>query len=170
YLVVCGVVAICSMIIPGLSGSFVLLLMGNYMLVIGSISTLSDGLKELSFSDDLQHAIFRIMLPMGIGCVVGLVVFSHVLSWVFRRFHDIAVSLMAGFVAGSLLIIWPWKNELHLLDEAGELVLRKGEPVIQGYAWFLPAANGSTALAVLVVFLGVATVWLVEKLGAANRD
>lgn len=101
YLVLCGVVAICSMIVPGLSGSFVLLLLGNYELVmVDSVNLLR--------TDPLEA--FPILVPVGLGAVVGLVAFSRVLSWLFKNYHDLAVSLITGFIAGSLAIIWPWKQ------------------------------------------------------------
>ena len=94
YLIVCGVVATCSMIIPGLSGSFVLLLMGNYKLImIEAVNALSSG--------ELGEAL-RILVPVGIGGVVGVVALARVLSWLFSTWHDIAVALIAGFIAGSL--------------------------------------------------------------------
>ena len=103
YLMLCGVIAMASMIIPGLSGSFVLLLLGNYQLImIDSVSALAD--RDLSS--------LRILVPVGIGAVLGLVCLSHLLSWVFKHYHDIAVALLTGFVAGSLLVIWPWKNDV----------------------------------------------------------
>ncbi len=168
YLIICGVVAVSSMIVPGLSGSFVLLLMGNYMLIIGSISSCTSALKEIKLTEEAMAAI-KIMIPVGIGCVVGLVAFSHVLSWVFRKYHDIAVALMSGFVAGSLLIIWPWKNEVYVKDTAGELILRKGEKVIGGYDWYLPVMGGETILAVALMAAGMAIVYGLEKTGGAER-
>ena len=103
YLMVCGVAAMCSMIIPGLSGSFVLLLMGNYRLVLNSVNALSSG--------DLS-VVVSVVLPVGIGAVVGLLALSRSLSWLFRKHHDKAIGTITGFVAGSLVIIWPWKDEI----------------------------------------------------------
>ena len=96
YVFLCGVIAISSMILPGLSGSFVLIIMGNYALVLGAISSFSLG----------------ILVPLGLGCAFGLVAFSHLLSWVFKRVPDQTLALMTGFVLGSLVVIWPWKETL----------------------------------------------------------
>lgn len=154
FLFLCGIVAICSMIIPGLSGSFVLLIMGNYMLVLGSLS-------ELPASSS-----FKILIPFGIGCAVGLIAFSHVLAWVFKNYHDLAVALLTGFVVGSLAIIWPWKNAIHLRDDTGELVLRKGLEVTKGYEYFLPNFSESTTqIALVLILVGAVAVWGIEKLG-----
>ncbi len=104
YLLLCGVVAMCSMLIPGLSGSFVLLLMGNYKLVM--LDSLA-ALKDLKFSEALPT-----LLPVGLGAILGLVVLSRFLSWLFKSYHDQAVALITGFVAGSLIVIWPWKDQV----------------------------------------------------------
>jgi putative membrane protein len=90
YLVVCGVVSICSMILPGISGSFVLILMGNYELIV------IDAINALNW---------RILFPVALGAVVGLVAFSHFLSWIFRRFRAETIAALTGFILGSLLIL-----------------------------------------------------------------
>ena len=96
--------AMCSMIIPGVSGSFVLILMGNYNLImVESLTKLGDGqFKEA----------FTILIPVGIGAVVGMAALSRLLSWLFKRFHHVAVATITGFVAGSLVTIWPWKTPI----------------------------------------------------------
>jgi putative membrane protein len=123
YLVVCGVVAICSMILPGLSGSFVLILLGNYELVM---------IQAVSNID------IKILLPVAIGAGGGLVLFSHLLSWVYKKFKNETISILTGFILGSLAILWPWKTEIYRLDEAGDFIMKKGEKVIQGYDRYIP--------------------------------
>jgi len=152
YLLICGVVAMASMIIPGLSGSFVLLLMGNYSLImIESVSLLSSG--------DLSA--LKILIPVGIGAVIGVLALSHFLSWVFREFHDQAVALLTGFVAGSLLIIWPWKEEVIQTFEAAGKTKEK----IVGYDWYLPHLCSHNLLAIAVIAIGFLAVWLMERSG-----
>ncbi len=156
YLMLCGVVAMASMIMPGLSGSFVLLLMGNYQLImIDSVSQLGD----------LDPAAFRILVPVGVGAVIGLISLSHLLSWVFRRFHDLAVAMLTGFVAGSLLIIWPWKTEVTETFGAGEAAKEK----VIGYDWHLPSLSGETFAAIGVIVAGFLLVWLMEKFSGTPR-
>ncbi|MGJ8722984.1 MAG: DUF368 domain-containing protein [Roseibacillus sp.] len=124
YLGLCGVVAICSMIIPGLSGSFVLVLMGNYKLImLDSVSALSD----LEFGEALP-----VLIPVGVGAVVGLIVLSRVLNWLFKNYHDEAVGLITGFVLGSLVVIWPWKDEIPKRDENGLIVVKTEERTLEG--------------------------------------
>ena len=146
YLVICGVVAICSMILPGLSGSFVLLLMGNYELVmINAVADLN----------------LKIIVPVGIGAVVGLIAFSHFLSWVYKKFRDQTISILTGFILGSLAILWPWKTPIV----SEELSAIKGEDVIEGYTRFMPdSLNADVLIAIALVVAGIISIWLVEKL------
>jgi len=145
YMFLCGVVAICSMILPGLSGSFVLIIMGNYALVLGAINRVELGL----------------LIPLILGCVVGLLVFSHFLGWIFARFHDQTIALMTGFILGSLVIIWPWKETLHTE------VLREGKApkeVVSGYDWYLPSLQqAETWYVILMMLLGALTIYLTER-------
>ncbi len=157
YLMLCGVVAMASMIIPGLSGSFVLLLMGNYQLVmIESVSQLTSG----------DWGALRVLIPVGIGAVLGVLALSHILSWVFRKFHDHAVALLTGFVAGSLSIIWPWKTELKTTFEAAGKVKEK----VVGYDWFFPDLSAETLIALAAMAAGFIVVWLMESSGDERSE
>lgn len=152
YLVVCGVAGMCSMIIPGVSGSFILLLMGNYKLIV--LHAVND-LRAFKFSEALP-----VLTPVGIGAVLGLVVLSRLLSWLFKKYHDTAVALITGFVAGSLLIIWPWKS-------IAESVVVNGKVKVLAWHRHLPdlqLAGTWTALAWLAG--GAALIIVTEKLAA----
>ena len=106
-----GAIAICAMILPGISGSFILLILGKYEFIIESI-------KELNL---LVIGVF------GAGCVVGLLSFSRLVSWLLKKYHDFTVALLAGFMIGSLNKIWPWKETLTTrLNSKNEVV-----PLIQ---------------------------------------
>ena len=148
YVLICGVIAICSMILPGLSGSFVLILMGNYQLVmLQAVPSLN----------------IRIIAPFAIGAGIGFVALSHLISFFMRRFHDATLSLLTGFIFGSLAIIWPWKSAVYLSNEAGELILKKGEAIVQGYEWNMPAFdNTETLVASALMAAGIVSVALLE--------
>ena len=139
YVFLCGVVAVCSMILPGLSGSYILLLMGNYLLVLRAVSQFD----------------FNIIIPLMIGCMAGLVVFSRLLSYLFKKFKDQTVSLLAGFVAGSLIVIWPWKETIFEVFE--------GKEKATGYIWYLPKSDAQLPIAVVLMIIGFLSVWLIER-------
>ena len=150
YVFLCGIIAACSMILPGLSGSYILLIMGNYLLVLRAVSNLD----------------LAILIPLLFGCGIGLLGFSHLLAFVFKRFHNETVSLLTGFVLGSLVIIWPWKETLYLKDEQGvNLTKKSGELIKGGYEWNLPTLDSPLILALILIFVGVIAVLGIEKLG-----
>ncbi|MCL2681875.1 MAG: DUF368 domain-containing protein [Bacteroidales bacterium] len=93
YLFICAVLASCAFILPGTSGTFVLLLMGAYYTFVNAVNTL----------DIAYIAVFAA------GCLTGLILFSNFLSWLLKKYHDLTVALLTGFIIGSLRIIWPWK-------------------------------------------------------------
>ncbi|NNC95212.1 MAG: DUF368 domain-containing protein [Chitinophagales bacterium] len=155
YVFVCGIVAVCSMILPGLSGSYILLIMGNYLLVLRAVSNFDIG----------------ILIPLLIGCVVGLVAFSHLLAFLFKKFHDGTVALLTGFVLGSLYIIWPWKETVYLKDESGSFITKDGgELIIESYQHYLPHLDSSLLFAFLLIIGGVLIVLMIDRLGASKPD
>jgi putative membrane protein len=148
YLVLCGVAGVCSMILPGLSGSFILILMGNYQLV---------------FIEAVNELRIEILFPVAIGIVVGLIGFSHLLSWVFRKFRNQTIALLTGFILGSLLIIWPWKEEIYAIDALGNILMKNDQAVIAGYSPVMPASfNSEVIIAVLLMIAGIISIWLIE--------
>ena len=96
FVFISGMIAICAMILPGISGSFILLLMGSYQTVLGAVKD-----KDL-----LTIGIFMA------GAVVGLLSFSRVLKWMFAKYHDLTIALLTGFLIGSLNKLWPWKETI----------------------------------------------------------
>ncbi len=146
YLVLCGVVAVCSMILPGLSGSFVLILMGNYQLVA---------------IDAINNMDLSIIFPVLIGAVGGLVAFSHILSWVFKNYKDQTIALLTGFILGSLGIIWPWKTAII------EFFGNKEKTI--GYDYFLPEINTEFFIAIAILLIGIVSIWVLEQ-SAKNTE
>lgn len=145
-----GMIAICAMILPGISGSFILLLLGMY-------GPMMNAIKELQF---FTLACFAS------GCIAGLLSFSHVLSWMFKHHKTMTLALLGGFMLGSLNKVWPWKLTLEsVVDRHGKIV-----PLIQHNV--LPHTfEASTqqpayfTYAVLLMLMGVALVILLEQLG-----
>ena len=148
YLIICGAVAVCSMILPGLSGSFVLILMGNYQLIM--IYAVS-------------HFDMGIIVPVAIGVVVGLLAFSHFLSWLLSRYARHTMAVLTGFIFGSLGTIWPWKNPVYLMQDGAE-VLKNGKPIIQSYQMYFPQEfSAEVAIAIVLMAAGMAALWALER-------
>lgn len=148
YIFLCGIVAICSMILPGLSGSYVLLLMGNY---------------ELVMIHSVKNMDFKILIPLLLGAFLGLIAFSHLLAWIFKNYRDLTIAILIGFIFGSLGILWPWKNEISLS-------LQDGSEKIIGYEWYLPGTvSFEVVCCLLLMFAGYALIWLIERLAKEKK-
>tara|TARA_B100001758_G_C18399444_1_gene608009 strand:+ start:355 stop:1257 length:903 start_codon:yes stop_codon:yes gene_type:complete len=142
FVFICGIIGISGMILPGLSGSFILILMGNYeLLMVTAITDLNILLLTTFF----------------IGSVVGLMVFSHILAWVLKHYKDATLALLTGFILGSLRTIWPWKEII-------ESVIINGEEKVIEYNWYFPQTiNKDTLLAFLSIIIGIMIVYWLEK-------
>lgn len=141
YLIICGAVATCSMILPGLSGSFVLVLMGNYQLIM---------------IDAVNNLDLKILLPVLFGGIVGLLAFSHLLSWIFKNYRDITIAVLTGFILGSMPIIWPWKNDI--------ITYYGSESKVTGYDYYFPEINIEFAIALVILLIGAGVIILTEKM------
>ena len=154
YLFLNGIIAIISMILPGLSGSFVLILLGNYQLVA---------------IDGINHLNLKVLLPFAAGAIVGLIGFSHVLSWLFKRYRHQTIALLTGFILGSLSILWPWKKAIYLMQN-NQVVTKHGKPVVSYYEQILPAHfDMEFWLAILLMILGIISIVWIEKVSGNNE-
>ncbi len=148
YYLLCGATAICAMILPGISGAFILVLMGGYKSITEAVSEFN----------------LQIIALVGLGAIIGLLSFSRVLKWLFNNFKSITLAILTGFIAGSLNKIWPWKN---ILDS--EVI--KGKQVILDEISVLPQDfNGDPKLlfAILAAGLGFLLILFLEKI--ANQQ
>ena len=102
FIFLSGAIAICAMILPGISGSFILLILGKYQYILGAVSDLVAG-QNIAGN-------FLIIGVFAIGAVVGILSFSKFLHWLLSRWHKQALIILAGFIIGSLVKIWPWSN------------------------------------------------------------
>ena len=102
FILLSGAIAICAMILPGISGSFILLILGKYQYILGAVSDLVAG----------QNVVDNLLIigVFAIGAVVGILSFSKFLHWLLSRWHKQALIILAGFIIGSLVKIWPWNN------------------------------------------------------------
>ena len=144
FLILSGILASSAMILPGISGSFILLLIGKYEFVINALN---------------QRDILSLGMVV-IGAAVGLITLSQVLGWLFRRYHDLTVAVLAGFMLGSLRKIWPWKQVVETyIDRHGAevpLIERNVLPALSvdgGFNLYLLAAIGLMTIGILVVLI-----------------
>ncbi len=164
----CGIIGISGMLLPGLSGSYILMLLGNYkLLMVDSINTLSTSIKmslsgDFSFLNDPNQTSGLIHFGLFLlGSIVGVISFAQVIAWIFNRYKNSTISLLTGFVFGSLSIIWPWKNAITTPNTLN----RHGEEMIIGYARYIPSTpDTETLLAMLCISLGIACIWGIEKM------
>lgn len=164
----CGIIGISGMLLPGLSGSYILMLLGNYkLLMVDSINAISKSIKMLMLGDltflnnsDQITGLVHFCLFL-LGSIFGMVSFSRLIAWVFKQYKNITIALLTGFIFGSLAIIWPWKNAiLHptILD-------RNKDPIIIGYERYVPKElDHATITTLLCILFGIICIWAVEKM------
>jgi putative membrane protein len=151
FLVLSGAIAICAMILPGVSGSFLLVLLGKYQYVLSAVTSRDLGTIAL----------------VGIGAVFGLILFSQFLGWLLARYREVTIATLIGLMLGSLRKVWPWKVDVEWLrDAAGGLVLGSdGHPKVVQQENFLPAFGNSADYllpALLLMVAGFALVLTLE--------
>jgi len=110
FLFISGAIAICAMILPGVSGAFILLILGAYETFIGILNQLREGLT--SFNIDLLWQALSKIIIIGIGAILGLKLFSKILTWMFKNHKNTTLAILTGFMIGSLNKLWPWKKIL----------------------------------------------------------
>lgn len=138
YLFLCGIIGATGMVVPGVSGSHMMLLMGNYELIV------TKGIPELTKASTFAHGA-SILVPFVLGALVSLVAFAQLLSWLMRDYRDGTLSVLAGFMLGSLPVVYPWKVP--------------GETT---YLFSLPTWNSELLMAVVMALLGAGAVLMLE--------
>jgi len=152
-LFLCGAIAIMAMILPGISGSFLLLILGQYAWVLGKLDLLIEHAKAADVGAVLRTGAS--LIPLGLGAIVGLLVFARLLRWVLDRFHNATVAVLIGFMIGSLRKIWPWK-------EVTATRLVHGEERILSDRMVLPDPGSELAVALGLMLAGVSVILLIE--------
>ncbi len=139
FIFLCGMIAICAMILPGISGSFILVLLGKYFFIMEALK-----------SFDLV-----VIVVFAAGAAIGITTFSHVLSYAFRKFHNITMAVLAGFMLGSLNKVWPWKETITTYMDSHGVV----KPLMEANIF----PNQLVWQAVLLAIAGFGTVYILEK-------
>ena len=144
----CGIIGISGMMLPGLSGSFILILLGNYELLL---------VKAVA---DLNIIILTVFF---LGSLFGLLSFSHLLSWLLKKYKDQTLAILTGFITGSLAIIWPWK-------EVEESIIIGDKEKIIDYQLLIPQElNQENIIAIILMMMGIAIVYAIEKFSITKK-
>ena len=146
FVFLCGIISVSGMTLPGLSGSFILILLGNYvLLLVDSVNALYDTVSELvrlDYSFLKNSNRIRLLKVLGVftaGSLFGLVSLSHALGYLLKHFKNHTFSFIIGFIAGSLGVVWPWKIKVFKLNEANEILKdQNGNFIIETYQRYLP--------------------------------
>lgn len=146
FIFLCGFVAICAMILPGISGAFILLILGKYEYVTGA-------LKNPFLPQNLI-----VILVFCIGCAIGLLGFSRVLNYLLQKFHNLTLAFLTGLIAGSMQKIWPWKEVIETQ------VIRGKAHIIWGGPTLPPAVDQEFFIAAGLAVVGFVAVLLIERL------
>ena len=148
FVFIAGAIAICAMILPGISGAFILLLIGKY--------------------EFIMRALIDVNLPVIVvfasGCIVGIISFSWVLTWILDNYHDITIALLAGFMLGSLNKVWPWKEVIiYRMDSEGNQVPVFDKSILPGEYLTNTGNDPMVFQAILFAALGVIIVLVIER-------
>ena len=164
FVFICGIIGVSGMTLPGLSGSFILILFGNYvLLLVDSVNALYDTIKnvfmmDFSFIDNPERLrLLQVLVVFSLGSLAGLVSLSHLLGYVLKRYKKETYSVIIGFIAGSLGVVWPWKEKIYKMNAEGEFRIDiHGNKILDNYDRFLPIFNSSeTWLSIFYIFIGI---------------
>jgi len=146
YIFFCGALAITAMLLPGISGSFILLILGKYSHIL----------------DGISHFNLAILIPFALGAITGLIVFSRFLSWLLKHFHKATLLVINGILIGSLWVIWPFQNREYI-EIRGKQHLIESSPIF-------PEAFDSTVISsIALMLIGVIVVLLISYLGDRKK-
>lgn len=167
----CGMIGVSGMTLPGLSGSFILILLGNYvLLLVDSVTMLYKTISEVitgnwNFLDDpVRLRYLKVISVFTGGSAFGLVVTSHILGFVLKRWNRIVTAVIIGFITGSLGIVWPWKKEIYKFEEGNLLRDINGDKVIENYQRYVPEIqNMETWIAIFFIIIGVSLILVLDK-------
>lgn len=174
----CGIVSVTGMALPGFSGSFILILLGNYvLLLVDSVNTLFDTFVfifngDFSFISDAQHMrLLKVLLVFTLGSIIGLITLSHVLTYVLKRYKNKTLALIMGFITGSLGVVWPWKNTVYKQDKLGDILLDANDMAItENYERYFPDFNIQTIYLILIIILGISIVLGLDWYGKKRKQ
>jgi putative membrane protein len=151
FLFLAGALAICAMILPGISGAFILVLLGAYGPVL----------------EALNNRDFKTILIVGAGAIIGLLTFSKLLKWLFTKYHNLTLAILTGFILGSLNKIWPWKEVISTRLNSKGIEVPFQEDSISPFTY---NGDNQLVLAIILMVIGFLTIVLLEKFGPKTNN
>lgn len=146
YLFLSGALAVCAMILPGISGAFILVLLGSYKTIL----------------DAVHERDIKIILTVGVGAIFGLLSFARLLKWMFNHYKNITLALLTGFILGSLNKIWPWKKVLETKAFGEKTIVVDDMNVLPGAF----GGDSKLILAIVLAILGFSLIFILEKVAS----
>lgn len=175
----CGIISVSGMTIPGLSGSFLIMLMGNYvLLLVDAVNALFDTIAEVVIWDfsfltnEPRIHLLQVLIVFTLGSIVGLVSLSHLLTYVLKRYKKATFAVIIGFITGSLGVVWPWKKAIYVREETGLSKLDHEEiPIITGFERYFPKEwTTENILTIGMIILGIGVIIALEKYGNYKKN
>jgi len=176
FIFFCGIISVSGMTLPGLSGSFILILLGNYvLLLVDSVNSLYDTFSEV-FKGDFgfvqnqeRLSTLRILAVFTLGSATGLVTLSHLLGYVLKHYKKVTTAVIIGFITGSLGVLWPWKRTIFKTDAWGGIQFdSNNDPIILNYQRYWP--NGSDMETWAALFFIVFGIFILLSLDWYGRN
>ncbi len=146
YLFLSGAIAVCAMILPGISGAFILVLLGSYKTILEAV----------------HERDFKIIITVGLGAIVGLLSFARLLKWMFKNHKNATLAVLTGFILGSLPKIWPWKKVLTT-KTFGDKVIPISEMNISPFSF---EGDNQLFFAVLLSVIGFSLIFILERVAS----
>ncbi|WP_074538673.1 DUF368 domain-containing protein [Cellulophaga baltica] len=146
FLFLSGALAICAMILPGISGAFILVLLGSYKVIL----------------DAVHEYDLKIVATVGLGAIFGLLSFARLLKWMFKHYKDITLAVLTGFILGSLNKIWPWKKILET-KVFGDKIITVSEESVSPFSY---EGDHQLMFAIILALVGFSLILLLEKLAS----
>lgn len=173
FVFLCGIISISGMTLPGLSGSFILMVIGNYvLLMVDSVNAFYE-IMAMSIGMDfswIQNAelirLLKVLAVFVAGSIFGLISLSHILGYLLKKYHQPVIAQIIGIIIGSLGVVWPWKDKIFMRDDLGEIMyLKNGKEIVEYYnAYFPDRLDLSTIIAIVMIIVGIIVVVGLEKI------
>ena len=175
----CGIISVSGMTIPGLSGSFLLLILGNYKLLlvdtVNALITVISGILVMNFQSLRDEKIQHLLIIMGVfilGSLLGLIIFSNLLKWVINKYPQSTLATIIGFIAGTLRLVWPWKTKIyHFENKENFLRNNFGNPELAFYEYNLPDFSKFDTYTILIALtLGIIILLVLNYYGKKRNE